>query len=197
MSDTHENGKSNCPSCKGKGKKPCSNPDHDFIMALGTVGGRSPSESQCPECGFSGESKCDYCNGTGTITYANLLVYCDEIERERNEARLMVSQTNHQLQWDLCICFACGGEIYHHMDEPFYSCQKCGITGESGNIPKLQVVKAECDQLRKVCDALAKQYRYEMMSMFGHAADCDCSRCEPMTYLYNSLPHVIERNKSK
>lgn len=58
-------------------------------------------------------------------------------------------------------------------------------------------LKTERDQLRKVADAMAKQYRYEMMSMFGHAADCDCSRCEPMTKLYKSLPHVIERNKSK
>lgn len=49
-----------------------------------------------------------------------------QLERERDEARLMVSQTNQQLQWDLCICSRCGGEIFHHMDEPFYTCQKCG-----------------------------------------------------------------------
>lgn len=55
----------------------------------------------------------------------------------------------------------------------------------------------ENNQLRKVADELAEQYRHEMMSMFGHASDCDCSRCEPMTKLYNSLPHVIERNKAK
>lgn len=58
-------------------------------------------------------------------------------------------------------------------------------------------MERERDQLRTVCDAMARQYHHEMMSMFGHAADCDCSRCEPMVNLYNSLPHVIERNKAK
>lgn len=54
-----------CLECKGKGEKPCSNPDHNFIMAISTAGGKSPSESQCPECGYTGISKCEECNGTG------------------------------------------------------------------------------------------------------------------------------------
>ena len=58
---------------------------------------------------------------------------------------------------------------------------------EQSAIEKAEL-KAERDQLRKVVDSMARQYRHEMMSMFGHAADCDCSRCEPMTKLYNSLP---------
>lgn len=56
-------------------------------------------------------------------------------------------------------------------------------------------LERERDQIRKVCDELAEQYHHEMMSMFGHSDDCDCSRCEPMVVLYNSLPHVIERKK--
>lgn len=48
-----------------------------------------------------------------------------------------------ELLWDLCVCSKCGGGIYHHMDEPFYTCQGCGIMGESGHIPKLQKAKLD------------------------------------------------------
>ena len=67
---------------------------------------------------------------------------------------------------------------------------QCSADARKERIDELQ---AERDQLRKVCDELAKQYRHEMMSMFGHASDCDCSRCEPMIKLYNILPHVIAK----
>ncbi len=56
-------------------------------------------------------------------------------------------------------------------------------------------LRAERDQLRKVCDALAKQYQHEMTAFFGHANDCECSRCEPMTKLYNQLPHIKNQKK--
>lgn len=40
------------------------------------------------------------------------------------------------------ICPDCGGEIHHHIDEPFYTCQGCGACGEDtvgpGTIQKLR-----------------------------------------------------------
>lgn len=57
-----------CEICEGKGIKECSNPDHGFIMAISCVGNRSASESQCPECGYKGFSKCDDCSGKGIIS---------------------------------------------------------------------------------------------------------------------------------
>lgn len=44
----------------------------------------------------------------------------------------------HELMWELGICAACGGQLYHHMDEPFYTCQKCGTSGEATTIPLVQ-----------------------------------------------------------
>lgn len=53
----------------------------------------------------------------------------------------------HELMWELGICAACGGEIHHHMDEPFYTCQKCGVSGEATVIPRVQQV--EMREIRK------------------------------------------------
>ena len=55
-----------CGTCKGTRRVPCTYPDHNFVMAIGTAGGRSASESQCPGCGYSGESVCIDCEGTPT-----------------------------------------------------------------------------------------------------------------------------------
>src|SRR5262245_54331282 len=56
-----------CTSCDGEGKKECSNPDCNFIQAIACIGDRSASESQCPECGYKGISKCDDCMGLGIL----------------------------------------------------------------------------------------------------------------------------------
>lgn len=76
-----------CPHCDGKGKKPCSNPDHNFLMAISCTGGRSASESQCPECGYSGVSKCDWCNGTGKATPEGLKEERDQLRQQLTEVK--------------------------------------------------------------------------------------------------------------
>lgn len=99
--------------------------------------------------------------------------FARKLERERDEARRWINNhwDKNKQQWLNSVTLVCA---------------------DFANVEAyVKQLESERDQLRKVCDELAKQYRHEMMSMFGHASDCDCSQCEPMVKLYNSLPHVI------
>lgn len=56
-----------------------------------------------------------------TLTHTELVGHCQE------------------LMWELGICCECGGQILHHQDEPFYTCQQCGQSGEAGAVPRIQM----------------------------------------------------------
>lgn len=77
-----------CPNCNGKKRIQCNNPDHNFIMAIGTVGNRSASESQCPACGYSGEMKCDTCGGSGSVLTKDAIAFLIEKKTELEAANL-------------------------------------------------------------------------------------------------------------
>jgi len=70
---------------------------------------------------------------------------------------------------------------------------------ESDNLlyKRMEVAEAERDQLRKVCDELAYELKDLRLSYVGLGGETVLARIESKVALYNSLPHVIERNKSK
>lgn len=96
-----------------------------------------------------------------------LVEHARKLERERDEARVQFKNAYN---------YICLSHTDRERSELVTGCPICKL-----------------NQLRRVCNAMAYQYRHEMMSLFCHAKDCDCSRCEPMTKLYNSLPHVIAK----
>jgi len=67
-----------CPDCGGDGKETCNNPDHGFLIMIGSVVGAN--ESACPCCGHSEDHKirkwsngkyiqsdCYSCSGSGIV----------------------------------------------------------------------------------------------------------------------------------
>lgn len=60
-----------CPDCLGTGKEICSNPDHGFMDAVGTVRLNGHANG-CPCCGNDelhriSNTTCGNCNGTGKL----------------------------------------------------------------------------------------------------------------------------------
>ena len=95
--------------------------------------------------------------------YGHLLPLARKLERERDEARRDALNCRQII------------DTYSRQEDDLIKAQ------------------AERDQLRKVLREMTDKYRSEMIMMFGHAADCDCSRCMPYrTALaaYNELAHV-------
>lgn len=84
----------------------------------------------------------------------------DEIRTRADKAEAEVAE----LQWDLGICSTCGGEIFHHIDEPFYDCQKCGQHGEATVIPKLQKARYEFITLKQDVRPLVRLFEKFFMS---------------------------------
>lgn len=67
----------------------------------------------------------------------------EEQYTKQGEKFIIRAEQFAQMQWDLGICSECSGSIYHHLDEPFYTCQGCGISGVATVIPKIQFLRSE------------------------------------------------------
>lgn len=116
-------------------------------------------------------------NGTYASVSVVLSDFARKLERERNEARERLA-----IELGSETCIKCGGKWNPSLVESGW-CIFC-IQRE---------IAAERDQLRKVADELATQ-----LDVFHSESPC-YRECPAKTAFnnYNSLPHVIERNKSK
>lgn len=96
-----------------------------------------------------------------TVAYSDVCQAVNREMRERTRAEKAEAEVE-KLQWDLGICSTCGGEIFHHIDEPFYDCQKCGQHGEATVIPKLQ--KARCELIN---------FQRDVRPLLSHINECE------------------------
>lgn len=82
-----------CPACGGDGKETCTNPDHGFMIAVGTVRLNGHANG-CPCCGNDPNHKvknggnCETCKGTGKVSQHEFDCFCDDYGYDQEPVEL-------------------------------------------------------------------------------------------------------------
>lgn len=80
-----------CPECGGDGMETCTNPDHGFLSAMGSVQSSDVGRLGCPACGHDPKRKvrnggpCFQCHGSGIMSRESAEVYCKDMEFDLEE----------------------------------------------------------------------------------------------------------------